>query len=215
MSLLPLVFSSWWEDLERPHRLFDQHFGLTLRPDDLPEVAPGGPSILVLKPQRKCCSRFHPYDRTGYHKGAGSSVVQADKDKFQVTLDVQQFAPEEVSVKVVGKNIVVEGKHEEKEDEHGWISRQFVRKYMVPEQCDIDEVKSMLSSDGVLSITAPRKPQTPQEKNERVIRIQNTGQPALKDDTTPKNIESQKEQGSQTQKSPIQQRAQEKTVKAA
>nr|XP_003701702.1 PREDICTED: protein lethal(2)essential for life-like [Megachile rotundata]XP_012136839.1 PREDICTED: protein lethal(2)essential for life-like [Megachile rotundata] len=213
MSLLPMLFSSWWEDLERPHRLFDQHFGLTLSPDELPSaLAPFESDVLVLRPRRRGVRRYQPYDRAVERKTSGASTVQADKDKFQVTLDVQQFAPEEVTVKVVGNNVVIEGKHEEKQDEHGWISRQFVRKYLVPEQCDIDQIQSSLSSDGVLMITAPRKESEP--KNERIIKIQNTGQPALREDS--KSNEAQKEQQATPQKSASQQRGQkEQTVKAA
>ncbi|CAL7948315.1 unnamed protein product [Xylocopa violacea] len=212
MSLLPMLFSSWWEDLDRPHRLFDQHFGLSLSPDDLPaSLSPLDTDVLVLRPRRCGLRRYQPYERALERKSSGTSTVQADKNKFQVTLDVQQFAPEEISVKVIGKNVLVEGKHEEKQDEHGWISRQFVRKYLVPEQCDIDELKSSLSSDGVLTIVAPRKETDPQAQKERVIKIQATGQPALREDTTP--TEKQKE--NQSQKNPVQQRGQEKTVKAA
>jgi len=108
------------------------------------------------------------------------STVKADKDKFQVILDVQQFKPEEINVKVVDKFVVIEAKHEEKQDEHGWISRQFVRKYMIPEQCDIDQVTSSLSSDGMLSITAPRKDK-PKTQNERAIKIEHTGKPAIQE----------------------------------
>lgn len=214
MSLLPMLFSNWWEDLDRPHRLFDQHFGLGLNPEDLPSSwTPYDTDVLVIRPRRHVY-RHHPYDRSLSRKSSGSSTVQADKNKFQVTLDVQQFSPEEVTVKVIGKNVIVEGKHDEKQDEHGWISRQFVRKYLVPEQCDIEKLQSTLSSDGVLTITAPRKVMELEEKKERIIKIQNTGQPALKEDV-PKPVEAQKEQASQTQKNPAQQRGQEKTVKAA
>lgn len=37
-----------------------------------------------------------------------------DKDKFSVLLDVKHFAPEELSVKVVGDHIEVHAKHEER-----------------------------------------------------------------------------------------------------
>ena len=46
---------------------------------------------------------------------------------LQVNLDVQQFKPEELTVKVADKFLVVEGKHEERSDEHGFVSRQFTR----------------------------------------------------------------------------------------
>ncbi|KAG5318722.1 L2EFL protein, partial [Pseudoatta argentina] len=183
MSLVPLLFSDWWEDLEYPHRVFDQNFGLGISPDQLTN-----PSILERFAQQS--RRLRPGQIMYYNRPwgdllrsreeGGISTVRADKDKFQVVLDVQQFKPEEINVKVVDKFVIVEAKHEEKQDEHGWISRQFVRKYMIPEQCDIDQVSSSLSSDGILSITAPRKDR-PKSQNERTIKIQHTGKPAVQE----------------------------------
>lgn len=210
MSFLPVLLN-WGEDLKTPYYPFDQFFGLPLSSEDLSTSSfPDDTNILMLRPHR-CFRRYQPYKRFTDRTSSGTSTIQADKNKFQVSLDVQQFAPEEMSVKVVGKNVVVEGKHEEKQDEHGWISRQFVRKYIVPEQCDIDQLKSSLSSDGILMITVPRKEIDPTSKNERIIKIQITGKPALRDDT--KLIEKQKE--NQVQKNSIPQRGQEQTVKAA
>lgn len=62
-----------------------------------------------------------------------------------------------MTVKVVGNNVTVEAKHEEKQDEHGYISRHFVRRYVLPASHDGSQVTSSLSSDGVLTITAPKK----------------------------------------------------------
>ncbi|KZC10007.1 PREDICTED: protein lethal(2)essential for life-like [Dufourea novaeangliae] len=186
MSLIPMLFSNWWEDLDHPHRLFDQNFGRGLHPEQLlspsrieqyehlwppimdRRVTARDPSLLYYRPWRKLL-----------HKEGGTSTVQADKNKFHVVLDIPQFKPEEINVKVVDKCVIVEGKHEEKKDEHGWISRQFTRKYLIPEQCDIEQVSSSLSSDGVLSITAPRKHQ-PKVQAERTITIEHTGKPAIK-----------------------------------
>lgn len=190
MSLIPMLFSDWWEDLDRPHRLWDQHFGTTIDPDDLNDL-----DADVYRPHKRGRRHHHHPFLKSFNKrhGCGVSTVQADKDKFQVTLDVSQFTPEEVDVKVVDQKIVVEAKHDEKRDEHGWISRQFVRKYIVPSQCDVDQVESHLSSDGILSISAPRKQPLQSESNERVIKIQYMSEPALtsQDDNT---SESQREQ---------------------
>ncbi|XP_076620281.1 protein lethal(2)essential for life [Colletes latitarsis] len=176
MSLGPLLFSDWWEDLDRPHRLMDQNFGLGLHPEQL--LAPNRLELYV-QPRRKPSSYYRPWADWLRTSEAGASTVQADKDKFQVVLDVQQFEPEEIDVKVVDNFVVVTANHEEKRDEHGWISRKFVRKYTIPEQCDIDQVSSKLSSDGVLTIIAPRKDQ-PKIENERVIKIEHTRKPALR-----------------------------------
>ncbi|XP_043259346.1 protein lethal(2)essential for life-like [Colletes gigas] len=175
MSLGPLLFSDWWEDLERPHRLMDQNFGLGLQPEQL--LTPSRLELYV-QPRRKPSSYYRPWADWLRTSEAGASTVKADKDKFQVVLDVQQFEPDEIDVKVVDNLVVVTANHEEKRDEHGWISRKFVRKYTIPEQCDIDQVASKLSSDGVLTIIAPRKDQ-PKVENERVIKIEHTCKPAL------------------------------------
>jgi crystallin alpha B len=95
---------------------------------------------------------------------------------------VQQFKPNELTVKTVNDYVIVEGKHEERQDEHGFISRQFQRRYELPTDIEPDTVVSQLSSDGVLTISAPKKA-LPQSGNERVIQITHTQAPALKPDS--------------------------------
>ncbi|XP_066138996.1 alpha-crystallin B chain-like [Euwallacea fornicatus] len=88
-----------------------------------------------------------------------TSVAQL-KDKFQVKLDVEGFKPAELKVKTLTdqNTIEIEGKHEEREDDHGLISRQFVRRFVLPKGHDLKGVVSTLSEDGILTITAPKKP---------------------------------------------------------
>ncbi|CAG9796051.1 unnamed protein product [Diatraea saccharalis] len=100
------------------------------------------------------------------------STIKSDKDKFQINIDVQHFDPEEISVKTSDGFIVVEGKHEERKDEHGFISRQFKRRYALPEGCNPETVESRLSSDGVLTVIAPKSSEL---KDERAIPITHTG----------------------------------------
>ena len=58
-------------------------------------------------------------------------VNSNDPKKFEVKLDVSNFTPEEIAVKVVENDLLVEGKHEEKLDKNkdGYVSRQFTRRY--------------------------------------------------------------------------------------
>ncbi|CAG2107802.1 unnamed protein product, partial [Medioppia subpectinata] len=76
--------------------------------------------------------------------------VLEDKTRFRVKLDVSHFKPWEVEVKYADNNIVVTGKHEEVEDKQGWVSRQFSRRYALPEEYDSDLLNSSLTADGVL-----------------------------------------------------------------
>ncbi len=85
-------------------------------------------------------------------------------DKFEVKLDVIHFRPEEITVKTVDKDLIVEGKHGERRDENGFVSRQFTRRYEMPEDIDLERMTSSLSADGKLSIEAPIKQSLPKER---------------------------------------------------
>lgn len=104
-----------------------------------------------------------------------SAAFNSGLDAYQVCLDVHQFAPNELSVKTVDDSVVVEGRHEEKEDKHGYISRHFKRRYVIPQGYDLEHVHSTLSSDGVLTVRAPKILPDREEPVERIIPIQQTG----------------------------------------
>lgn len=161
MALLPYLL----DDLRpaRPRRLRDQLFGLDLASSDFLDVL-DRPSLQIrqyMRPWRNLAAAV---------KDVGSTI-KTDKDKFQVNLDVQHFDPEEISVKTSDGYVVIEGKHEERRDDHGYVSRQFKRRYTLPEGCNVETVESRLSSDGVLTITAPRVG----GNDERAIPITHTG----------------------------------------
>ena len=82
-------------------------------------------------------------------------------------LDVQQFTPEELTVKTFDYFVVIEGKHEAKSDPHGFITRQFKRKYMLPRDVKAGDVQCNLSADGILLVTAPRQKPNELEMTEK------------------------------------------------
>lgn len=106
------------------------------------------------------------------HLDGAEKTSHVGKDGFQVSLDVQHFAPNEITVKTVKNSILVEAKHDERIDEHGHISRHFTRRYDLPKGFDVHDIVSQLSSDGILTLKAPP---TQQEGAVRVVHIQHTG----------------------------------------
>lgn len=100
----------------------------------------------------------------------------APDNGFQVSLNVKNFKPEEVSVKVIDNNVIIEAKHEERNEDDSYITRQFSRRYTLPENCNITDIVSTLSADGILTVRAP--PKEIDTKNARNIHIQHT---AVKD----------------------------------
>lgn len=167
-SFMRPVYRDFW-DFDHPQRVMDQYFGLGLSDRDLlPPVSYRG---FMLRPRTETNI-----------SASGISEVISEKDKFKVMLNVKQFSPEEITVKTVDNAIVIHGKHEEKQDEHGFVSREFNRRYMLPEGVNPEKVTSSLSPDGVLTISAPRqKKDVPQ--NERVVPI--TLQPSADAVTVP------------------------------
>ncbi|XP_026761061.2 protein lethal(2)essential for life-like [Galleria mellonella] len=162
MFRYPYYFES---ERQRPRQLLDQHFGLGLTPQDY--------LTIVTIPQGN-----QDYYRNWRNLRAAAndsgSTIKEEKDKFQINLDVQHFAPEEISVKTVDGFLVVDAKHDERQDEHGFISRSFSRRYPLPEGVEAENVTSKLSSDGVLTITAPLKA-PPKVEGERIVPIIQTG----------------------------------------
>lgn len=180
MSLLPYLFED--SDLCAPSYRWNRNRGFL---DDFLE-----PSILLPRRQFDVPELFKNLNAALQDNEAKVSV---DKNKFQANFDVQHFKPEEVSVKVNegDKTVTIEGKHEEKRDEHGHIYRHFVRKYTLPKDCDIKSLEPKLSSDGVLSITAPRVVKNQPIEDHRSIPIIRTGQPAKSVEQKGENMETQ------------------------
>lgn len=100
-------------------------------------------------------------------------------DGWIVSMDVHNFAPNEISVQTVNNHIIVEAKHEERQDKHGYISRQFRRRYSLPDGFKADDVVSTISSDGILTVKAPPPNPTIDGSKVRHIQIQHTGPASL------------------------------------
>ncbi|XP_057318192.1 protein lethal(2)essential for life-like [Microplitis mediator] len=161
MSLLPMLFSSWWESLNHVHRLDNQDFAL--------------PINNIYFPSSRYRNYQHPFDVINYRRSRFITPRYQEEEKYSVSLDVGKFNPDDITVKVADNVITVQAGHELILDEHGTVSREFERNYDIPEEYDVDEAKSELSSDGVLTISVPRK----KLEGERAILIEYIPYPAV------------------------------------
>ncbi len=82
--------------------------------------------------------------------------IREDDTKFEVSLDMHAFRPDEIKVNVRDGALSVEASHEEK-SEGRYESRSFSRSYTLPRDCQPQLVHSNLSSDGILVVAAPKK----------------------------------------------------------
>jgi len=147
-------FTNFDEQVRRSHQDMDQSMSV-FRPQ-LPRwaVASGSPDL---------------FNTTAF-SGRNDEVmkVKQDDNKFEVTLDVSDYKPEELKVTTVNNVLSIEGKHEAKTEDSkdtgdgrafgsSAVMKQFSRKWTLPTDADPSDVVSNLSSDGVLMVTAPRK----------------------------------------------------------
>lgn len=153
----------------------EPRFGLALAPSDFN-------TRLMPRPG------YNHHLPTGYHRPwslarrASNELAREQKnlhfgkDGFQACVDVHHFQPSEINVKTIDNMVIIEGKHEERDDGHGSVQRHFVRKYQLPKDYDMSSVHSSLSSDGVLTVKAP--PPLALTGGERHVAITHTNAPA-------------------------------------
>ncbi|XP_006638940.1 alpha-crystallin A chain [Lepisosteus oculatus] len=130
-----------------PSRLFDQFFGDGLFEYDLFPYA---------------ASTISPYYRQSLFRNfmesanSGMSEVRSDRDKFTIYLDVKHFSPDDLNVKIIDDYVEIQGKHGERQDDHGYISREFHRRYRLPSNMDQSGITCSLSADGILTFCGPK-----------------------------------------------------------
>lgn len=91
------------------------------------------------------------------NKEEKTPVAVSANQAFQVSVQVDGFKPEELSVKVVGDSLVIEGQHEEKENDNSFLHKKMVRRFVLPKSADLESLSSSLSSDGILTVSASKK----------------------------------------------------------
>ncbi|XP_064079467.1 LOW QUALITY PROTEIN: uncharacterized protein LOC135196549 [Macrobrachium nipponense] len=85
-------------------------------------------------------------------------TVTSDNNVHKIVLDVHDFVEGDLKVKVVGdRELLVEGRREKaQEGASATSSQKFSRRFALPEGTDIGAIDSVMSSDGILTITAPK-----------------------------------------------------------
>ncbi|CAF1028601.1 unnamed protein product [Adineta ricciae] len=79
---------------------------------------------------------------------------RAHTDKFRVTLDVTGYKPEDLSVKVVGRKLFIDGKQEFREGED-FSTKEMRKTYDIPENASFEHMTSFLTAKGTLVVEFP------------------------------------------------------------
>ncbi|XP_076007024.1 heat shock protein beta-8 [Genypterus blacodes] len=154
-------------------RFMEDEFGMPPFPDDLAMDWPGWARPGRLS-TRLSSAPFSSTLRTGfpprqgapgpavyssrYSEPSRSSPITTGGEPWKVCVNVHSFKPEELSVKTRDGFVEVSGKHEEKQEEGGIVTKNFTKKIQVPVDVDPLTVFASLSPEGVLIIEARQTP---------------------------------------------------------
>ncbi|KAK0043193.1 heat shock protein Hsp-12.2-like [Biomphalaria glabrata] len=87
----------------------------------------------------------------------GDSEVHNTDKEFRVRMDLHHYKPEEVKITSDNTKITINAKHEEKQDNHGYVSREITRIYKLPENVDPSSISSTMNAHGILNIKVQKK----------------------------------------------------------
>jgi len=93
-----------------------------------------------------------------------------DDKKFDMTLDVRGFNPDDVKVSVLNNILTIEARQEHESEGH-FMSREFYRHFTLPRDVDMESLQTNLSKDGKLRIEGKRLPELPPIPTPRQLAI--------------------------------------------
>merc|ERR1712110_1141124 len=96
-----------------------------------------------------------PSKTQDYVPPSASQVAEAtvllkvkEGDEYKLALNMQQYSPEDITIKLNGQELTVEA------SAHG---EKFKQSHIIPDNTNLDEMSSSFSSDGVIVVKAPKK----------------------------------------------------------
>ena len=90
------------------------------------------------------------------HTSSSQSASMTLKNgRFSIELDIQDFEPEDIDIKVQGGEIILVGRREVKRGSSTSV-RQFNQKFALPSGIDVSKLSTDVNSEGTLIISAPQ-----------------------------------------------------------
>nr|ABD19712.1 small heat shock protein ArHsp21 [Artemia franciscana] len=80
---------------------------------------------------------------------------KGDDNMYRLVLDLSGFKPEDVKIDLMDRNLRVTGKCEQKTSDGCRMYHETQREYLLPENVNLNELKSAFTDSGYLTIEAP------------------------------------------------------------
>ncbi|CAF0859426.1 unnamed protein product [Adineta steineri] len=98
-------------------------------------------------------------------------ITEADGSrKFQISLNTQGFEPDDIKIKIQNGNLIISAKKEKKAN-NNYSLHEFSQTYSLPEELIINDLKSMHTENGILSIEAPLPKEKPKTREINIERV--------------------------------------------
>ncbi|GMR40169.1 hypothetical protein PMAYCL1PPCAC_10364, partial [Pristionchus mayeri] len=112
--------------------------------------------------QNSCCHIFRMRTAIDPSPNIGSTIgkIENSRDEFEVSVNVSHCNPGEIKVNLAGNELRIEGNCEEN-DKHGTIKKSFVRTFILPDDVNLDYVRSSYFTKYGRLIIEARKNENP------------------------------------------------------
>ncbi|XP_014216175.1 protein lethal(2)essential for life [Copidosoma floridanum] len=104
--------------------------------------------------------------------------ISNKKDALHLHLDCKQFLPDEITIKVVDRYVMIEGQRKEPQVELDHSSLNLFKQFLISEEYDIENVHAKISLDHILTIEVPEKNMS-EVKEDNVITMEQTNEPII------------------------------------
>ncbi len=102
-----------------------------------------------------------------------SAMAKRKGDFYELVVNIQKFAPEQVKVFVSGQAVIVQAKNV---DASGQVNDSYEQRFGLPDDVDVSRLTSGISKDGILMIRVPRAAQDdryiPIQYNEKISAVE-------------------------------------------
>ncbi|XP_064605303.1 uncharacterized protein LOC135470353 isoform X2 [Liolophura sinensis] len=132
------------------------------QPDDISQN-------IASQPEMVCNADNHNKEEPALQKE--TAAVEPENRLFEIHVDMKNFNPDSIEVKLNGNTLTISGKQEDKDEATGKVvsSRAVYRRFVIPDYVNCDLLTSSLDSQGLMIISAPYK--SAEDLAEKVIPI--------------------------------------------
>lgn len=98
--------------------------------------------------------------------------IADDKNEWKIFMEAHNFDPEEIYIQVNNNELTLHArKGTGSRGKRGLSDREFTKKFIIPDGVNIKQLKSTLSSNGILVVEAPKRGADSRRESERIIQV--------------------------------------------